>query len=180
MRFYDQMVMIANGLWYSAQEGLHFGFQMLGNALFWIPRAVWPSKPIDTGVQIGQAMGVSNTNLSSPLWIEFYIDFGWVAVIVGFAAVGYFSLRADRIFSTANAAFTGRIGALQVLVPLIAGYQFILLRGPLLQSMGRLAVIVLIVWLLFPAVRDAAKPKEKDKWDGKVTPTPQPAPAPAD
>lgn len=145
---YDQLVMIANGLWYVDERGLHLGSQMLGNFLFFIPRSIWPTKPMDTGVEIGLAMGVSNVNLSSPLWIELYTDLGIIAVALGFLAVGYGSWRGDNAFFAMNVQRI-RNSAAMVIVPVIAGYEFILLRGPLLQASGRLAVMVLLIWFLF-------------------------------
>lgn len=155
---YDQMVMITNGLWYVDATGFHLGSQMLGNFLFWVPRSIWTDKPIDTGVEIGVAMQSVNVNLSSPLWIELYVDLGLLAVILGFLLVGYLSRRGDQAFLSANGNLGAGFGALSALVPLIAGYQFILLRGPLLQSMGRLAVMLLLVWFLFSRIK---KPRER-------------------
>ncbi len=146
---FDQMVMIANGIWYADNSGFHYGSQMLGNFLFWVPRSIWPEKPIDTGVEIGTAMAQVNVNLSSPLWIELYVDLAIPGVVVGFILLGLLSRRADGFFVISNRGFFTSVSALQVLVPLIAGYQFILLRGPLLQSMGRLAVMLALVWFIF-------------------------------
>lgn len=150
---YDQMVMIANGLWYVDDRGHHFGMQMIGNLLFWVPRAIWPDKPIDTGIEIGTAMGASNVNLSSPVWIELYLDFGILGAVAGLALLGYWSRRLDTRFIVETLTKPVTYTAIGVLVPLIAGYQFILLRGPLLQSMGRIAVMALIVWFLFTSIR---------------------------
>lgn len=150
---YDQMIMIANGLWYVDDQGFHFGEQMLGNVLFWVPRSLWPTKPVDTGVDIGTAMGAVNVNLSSPLWIELFVDFGVLGVILGFALVGYWSRRGDTAFMRQTMALPGGATAVSIIVPIIAGYQFILLRGPLLQSMGRLVTMTLIVLFVFSRVR---------------------------
>jgi oligosaccharide repeat unit polymerase len=158
---YDQMVMTANGVWYTDAVGFHYGEQMLGNLLFWVPRSIWPNKPIDTGVEIGTAMAQVNVNLSSPLWIEFFIDLGIPGVIIGFALFGFLSRRADGFFEISNAGFFTSPSALQVLVPLLAGYQFILLRGPLLQSMGRLAVMLLLIWFIFARIRVQSAPAPK-------------------
>lgn len=46
---YDQTTMAANGVTYADQNGHTYGYQMLGAATFWVPRSIWPSKPIDTG-----------------------------------------------------------------------------------------------------------------------------------
>jgi hypothetical protein len=151
---YDQSIMTANGIWYVEHAGHTFGRQLLGDALFAVPRAVWPDKPQDTGVLIGEAIRSFNTNLSSPLFLEFYVDFGWVGVVVGMAAVGWASGRGDRLFARRVDRFRDRIYVTDLLLPLLAGYSFILLRGPLLQSMSRLAVMVACCSLLAVAVSE--------------------------
>jgi hypothetical protein len=152
---YDQMVMIANGLWYVDERGFHLGYQMLGNLAFWIPRQIWPDKPLDTGVEIGQAMQAINVNLSSPLWIEAFVDAGVIGTVLVFLAAGFASRRADTVFLSITRS--GRIGAVSVLLPMLAGYQFILLRGPLLQAMGRLAVMLLLTGFLLSRIGSTAK-----------------------
>ncbi len=68
---------------------------MLGTLLFWMPRSVWPDKPLDTGVMLAEYKEYGFTNLSSPLWGEFFIDFGWVGLVAGMLLVGYWARRLD-------------------------------------------------------------------------------------
>lgn len=143
---YDQFTMLANTVSYVSQIGLSGGQQMLGVALFWVPRSAWPGKPLDTGVAIGQWMQQTNVNLSSPLWAEFYVNFGYVGVVLGFLLVGRASAQADARYWASHV--TGREPSLTAFFAVLAGYEFILLRGSLLQAMGRLAILLLTVILL--------------------------------
>lgn len=145
---YDQTAMFANGIEFVANEGHTLGQQTMGALLFWVPRQLWPGKPVDTGVLIGEWMRSVNTNLSAPLWLEAWIDLGAIFVIVVFCLVGYFSARGDRAYAR-HTLLQPRAGAvMSVAVPLIAGYEFILLRGSLLQAMGRVAVAAACIWFL--------------------------------
>lgn len=137
---YDQTAMFANGVQYVADQGHTLGGQALGALFFWVPRQIWPGKPLDTGVELGEWMQMVNTNLSAPLWLEAFIDFGGVAVVALLAAVGYASARADRAYARYTQVVTRPGAVMAIVVPLIAGYEFILLRGSLLQAMGRVAV----------------------------------------
>jgi len=150
LKDYDQISMIANGIWWIDARGGHtMGRQVLGDVMFWYPRSSWPEKPVDTGVAIGRAMQLSQTNLSSPLWIESWVDFGVVGTAFALSAWGYFARRVDRAFiQWLRFAPKGAIGAASIGAPVVAGYEFILLRGPLLQSMGRIAVFVVVVLTL--------------------------------
>ncbi|MBO9568552.1 MAG: hypothetical protein J7503_06975 [Cellulomonas iranensis] len=151
MKDFDQMVMVANTVTYTqVGEGHTGGRQLLGAVLFFVPRQVWPGKAQDTGVLVGEWMGTVNTNLSSPWWAELWVDGGWVAVVLGSAALGLAAARADRRYLVALRR--ARVSdPVLVVVPVVAGYAFILLRGSLLQAMGRLAILaacglVLVLW----------------------------------
>ncbi|MFE9697339.1 hypothetical protein [Streptomyces sp. NPDC006270] len=146
---YDQMVMFANTISWVDTRGHTYGRQLAGSALFFVPRAVWSGKPEDTGVRVGQWMGLRMTNLSAPLWTEFWVDFGAGGVIGGLAVVGYGAARTDRRYALAvTRAGPGPGSVLAVAAPLVAGYTFILLRGPLLQAAGKLAIAALCLLLI--------------------------------
>ncbi|QDC15941.1 hypothetical protein [Rhodococcus ruber] len=139
---YDQLTMTANGIWMVDGIGHTLGRQLAGSLLFWVPRSLWPEKPQDTGVAIGEAMAVPNTNLSSPLWLEAWIDFGLLGVAIVLCGAGLIARGLDYSYDLHRHCRPYYLSCTTVLVPLVAGYTFILLRGPLLQSMGRFAVIL--------------------------------------
>lgn len=159
---YDQVGMFANTVTYvEAGAGHSYGRQLAGTALFFVPRSVWTGKPHDPGTRVGTWMGMPYPNLSSPLWAELWLDFGPFGMALGFAAVGYGASRADRRYArrtgeeSARTAAAGPPGSragpgsvAAVVVPLVAGYSFILLRGSLLQGMGRVAIAALCVLLV--------------------------------
>lgn len=156
---YDQSVMTANGVWYADTFGHTFGQQLLGPLLFWVPRSLWPDKPLDTGVLIGQQLpSAGTTNLSSPLWIEVFLDFGFVGVAVAFFALGFGARRLDARFASLLATQQPQTYVLQLLLPFIAGYSLILLRGPLLQAMSRLSIILAVCWFIGTKVRQGSAP----------------------
>ncbi|MCE7081309.1 O-antigen polysaccharide polymerase Wzy family protein [Streptomyces sp. ST2-7A] len=138
---YDQVPMIANTITYAEDGNGHtYGKQLSGSLLFFVPRSLWSDKPVDTGVRVGEWMGTTNTNLSAPLWAELWLDFGPLGMSLGFLALGYAAARTDRRYvqRTVDDPSPGNIPA--IVVPVIAGYSFILLRGPLLQATGRIAI----------------------------------------
>jgi hypothetical protein len=138
---YDQLNMTANGIWWVETYGFTWGKQLLGSLFFWIPRSAWPNKARDTGVEIGIAMHSTNTNLSSPLPIEFWVDFGWIGVLLAFIAIGFQTAKWDLAFGQSISKDRRFVNVTDLLIPLLAGYTFILMRGPLLQSLSRLVVM---------------------------------------
>ncbi|MFE7354054.1 hypothetical protein ACFU8Q_12820 [Streptomyces sp. NPDC057543] len=146
---YDQAVMFANTIAWVDTRGHTYGRQLTASALFFVPRSVWSGKPEDTGVRVGQWMGMNMTNLSAPLWTELWVDFGAPGMVGAFALIGYAAARTDRRYARAvSRDGPGPGSVLAIAAPLIAGYSFILLRGPLLQSVGKLAVAALCLLLV--------------------------------
>ena len=146
---YDQMTMTANGVWYANVFGHTNGSQLLSDVLFFIPHTVWSGRATDTGVLIGTAIESGNTNLSTPLWLEFWLDFSWLGLVIGMFLFGWISARWDYLFVQLRRRQRSSLPALlDLALPLFAGYQFILLRGPILQAMGRLGVMVVLLAII--------------------------------
>ncbi|MGV9252243.1 hypothetical protein [Streptomyces sp. NPDC003697] len=148
LKDYDQMAMFANTITYAdAGNGHTYGRQLTGAVLFFVPRSVWTAKPQDTGVTVSEWMAATNTNRSSPLWAELWLDFGPVGMVAGFGLTGWVAARVDRRYAH-GVLRAGPVSVLTLAVPLVAGYSFILLRGPLLQASGRIAIGVLCLALI--------------------------------
>jgi len=60
-----------------------------------IPRIFWPGKPISAGFDLPSEIGMKDVSLSTSIIGEWYISWGWVAVVFG----GWFH---GRLASTAN------------------------------------------------------------------------------
>ncbi|WP_146363574.1 hypothetical protein [Arthrobacter yangruifuii] len=145
---YDQFTMLANTVGYTADHGFSWGMQALGPLLFWVPRVGWADKPYDTGVEVGIWMNNANLNLSAPLWAEAWINFGLVGVMLVFIGLGVLAHRLDTGYR-ADVLGMGSVGYLGISI--FAGYLFILMRGSLLQSMGRLMILAVSILILTTA-----------------------------
>lgn len=120
------------------------GKQILGALGFFIPRSYWPDKPLGTGSLITEHLGVPLSNVSSPLWVEAYVDGGLIAVVVVFAALGYVMTRASHIYVLNQYP----LSYVRIMVPLVAAYSLIVLRGSLLTAMGPLMLLLALGWLV--------------------------------
>lgn len=139
---YDAFWQIGNAYSYALDGLVQFGQQTLGSLFFWLPRAIWADKPVDTGILLAQYRGYSFDNLSAPLWAEFLVNGGIPVLVIGFLCVGYLLRDMDRRLLPAftQARFWAIVGAV------FPVYMTILLRGSLLQATG--AVFVAIGCLL--------------------------------
>ncbi|KQV83778.1 hypothetical protein [Rhizobium sp. Root1220] len=104
-----------------------WGEKLAAVILFFVPRSIWPGKPVVGGLDIGNelfAAGMYGTpNLSFFLGYDFYMDCGFAGVLVGGVAAAF----------VLNAAIRARLGIffqLRVLHFVIASSLPILLRGP--------------------------------------------------
>lgn len=57
-----------------------------------IPRVFWPGKPVDAGIDFSAAVGMRDVSLSTSIIGEWYLTWGWIAVIIG----GWFHGRLAR------------------------------------------------------------------------------------
>ena len=149
---YDGFEQVINSVDYVDRNGLGFGRHLLGTALFWFPRSVWPDKPVPSGQLIADYRGAENLNLSLPLWGEFYLDGHIAAVVVGFVIYGLLVGAAEAQYLQTNFS---RPTFATLFVPVFSAYQFFLLRGSLLSATAYLTPIVLCI--LFCTTRSAGE-----------------------
>lgn len=141
---FDAFGQLTNTLLYLQTRGATDGQQFLGVVLFWVPRSIWPTKPVDTGILLANSRNYSFTNLSAPLQAELMINGSWMALIVGMFALGWFARRADVKIQNALAVSRSP-GVLGCILP---GYMFLILRGSLLQAMAYFTVILVAGWFV--------------------------------
>lgn len=103
-----------------------YGVNFLGVLFFFVPREIWPQKPLPSGVVVSDALGYPYTNVSSPLPAEGYVSLGWVGLIITMAGfgiiIGWIEWRIVRGL-TSPEGFAGYC--------LLAGYATIIMRGSL-------------------------------------------------
>lgn len=140
---FDAFGQLLNTITYVDSHGITWGNQLLGVLLFWVPRSMWPGKPIDTGILLAEDRGYWFTNISAPLPAELYINGGWFALAAGMLVIGFYLRRWDD----RNELRLQETGVPSILGCVIPFYLVLLLRGSLLQAAANLGVI-LFVWFL--------------------------------
>ena len=62
----------------------YVGFQQLiFTAVRPVPRVFWPGKPVDPGFDLPSIVGLKGVSLSTSIIGEWYLSFGWIAVVLG-------------------------------------------------------------------------------------------------
>lgn len=96
---FDAYTMLLYTVQYVSDFGYTFGYQLAGTIGFFILRILWESKPIGTGNFIIDSLSVPvNGNVSAPLFAEFYINFGYLGVILLSAFCGCLFHTLDRMY----------------------------------------------------------------------------------
>lgn len=127
---------------YTNTYGVVWGRQFLGALFFWVPRSIWPDKPIGSGAQVGTDLGMSFTNISAPLWAEAYLNFGMLGVLAVFFILGW-------VLRTISTAFLDRGGMMMIFGSFFVGFQLFLLRGDLMSSFTFLTPFLVFAILIF-------------------------------
>jgi oligosaccharide repeat unit polymerase len=148
---FDAFPQLAQTIEWVQVNGLQLGHQLAGSLGFFVPRSIWADKAVDTGTLLGASAGLGNVNLSAPLWAEGYIDFGLLGTVLYLGVLGYvFARISARLgFGPASIGFSCFLGV----------YQFVLLRGSLLQSMGvSVAICLMLLITIRRRVPEASVP----------------------
>jgi hypothetical protein len=153
---YDAFWQIANAYSYVLDGLVQVLRQAFGSVFFWVPRAIWADKPVDTSILLANYRGYSFTNLSAPLWAEFLVNGGIPMLVIGFVLTGYFLRAMDiRLLPAFSAA-----GYWAIVGAIFPVYMTILLRGSLLQATGAVAIALLCLLVVrSPEGRTAGAPR---------------------
>jgi len=152
---FDGFQQIVNITLYINDNGLELGRNLLSTALFFVPRAIW-NKAEPLGNATAKYMGYFFTNICSPIYGEFYADFGLFSLVTGMGILGV----AVRLFDEHYDMLvnTGRTGVGVLLSSTLAGYFIIILRGSLLGVLPSIATLLGVLFVL-SWIAGAAKPK---------------------
>lgn len=93
----DNFLRLAQVIQIVPAEHPHVGFQQIWFTLVRpIPRVLWPGKPIDPGFDLPSIVGMKGVSLSTSVIGEWYLTWGWLAVIFG----GWLHGRLARTINT--------------------------------------------------------------------------------
>ncbi|OGP75345.1 MAG: hypothetical protein A2W09_07240 [Deltaproteobacteria bacterium RBG_16_50_11] len=141
---YDSFQQILNTTEYVEDKGISFGKQMFGTIMFWVPRNLWSSKPVPSGMVVAEHKGYEYTNLSLPLWGEAYMDGGIPGVILVFVIYGYIISTIEKLYLK---SYLHGTNFLNIFVPVYAAYQFFLLRGTLMSAFAYFIPLVIFIYI---------------------------------
>lgn len=128
---------------YVDEAGPTWGRQFLGVALFWVPRNLWPSKPVGSGYEIAVHMGFLQKNIASPLPAEALINLGWLGIPILALLFGATLGHLDGVYHRRSRWRRREPRVIDALYPFWLGMVLFVTRGDLLSSFAYLAGITL-------------------------------------
>ena len=161
---YDAYAMIIRSIRHISSNGITWGFQLLGNILFFIPRSIWTSKPIGTGAMIMTELNADFTNVSAPLPAEGIVNFGYFGMLLFAIVLGVVVKKFDDYywfdFDNKNKGF---FSSLDVFYCYFVSLLFFILRGDLMSSTAYTAAYFVVCYLLSHVYFQSARIDLPDK-----------------
>ena len=130
---------------------ISWGRQLLGVLLFWVPRTIWPSKPIGSGHYIAEELSMSFHNISANFFAEGYINFGFLGIILFVVFLAWFTARMDNIYW--EVVHEKQNNFFRVIYYLMLGMLFFIMRGDLLSSFAFTVGIILSILFTFKVTK---------------------------
>lgn len=142
---YDAYTMLTLAIDHVSTNGVTWMRQLVGVALFWVPRAIWKNKPVGSGYFIADNLGWTFKNLSCPLPGEAYINLGVIGVLLGGILIGKIMKFLDSCYWYQNNKDDGQIS---VLYPVTMIMFFFMCRGDLLSSTAYMVAYTVVGFIM--------------------------------
>lgn len=123
------------------------GRQLLGTLLFFVPRSLWPTKPLGSGYELANLQSLSFKNISMPIFGEGYVNFGVLGAIA-------FTIITALIFRRLDSTYKeGTPGLCSLIYLILIGSCIFLLRGALMPALAALCAYILAAIIVYLPVR---------------------------
>lgn len=117
------------------QDFVTYGYQLLGNLFFFVPRSLWESKPSGTGYTLANNLNLDFANISANYYAEGYANFGFIGMFLFSIILGALIRHSDQKLILKLSAGIGK----DYIVPaylISIGFLFFIMRGDLLSSLS--------------------------------------------
>ena len=134
---------------YLSQFGCTYGSQLIGAMLFFIPRSIWPSKPVPSGELVFSSLNYHFTDIAFPLPFEGVLNLGWSGLPVFALCYGLVVRIVDSHYWKSRESYFGDVpSTLLLYYPFLLCLTFYMLRGAMMTTFtyvfGDLAVMALL------------------------------------
>lgn len=114
------------------EEIITYGRQLLGVVLFWLPRSIWPDKPVGSGFLLANKLRFTWENVSANYFAEGFINFGHLGILLFIIILAFVTAKCDNFYW--SVLIKQKNNFLKIFYLVILGMLFFILRGDLLSS----------------------------------------------
>lgn len=141
---FDGFQSISIAVLYVQENGYQLGYQILNAFVSFVPRALWADKPRHSGALVSSYYGAEMDNLSMPFPGEFFLDFGFLGVVVMAYVAGriYKKLNYAVLYSTSNSYF------IYLAAVTMGANSLFLQRGALIAALEFLLTICIVQYFV--------------------------------
>lgn len=142
---YDAWSNFMAAIKYSEINSITYGRQLIGVLLFWVPRTMWPSKPLGSGAFVAENMLMTRynmwfSNISMPFPGEGFINFGVIGIILFAFILSLVSKLTDEFY---------KYNDLRLILSLYVSFHMVfMLRGDLMSSFAYLVGNLLAIFFV--------------------------------
>lgn len=162
---YDAWSSMCRVMQYTDAHGITAGRQLMGVALFFVPRSVWPSKPIGSGAFLFNELNLGFNNVACTFLAEGYINFGILGSVVFAALIALIIARYDGWYWRRGGRLRFTLPRLFYFVAI--GMLFFILRGDLLSSFAYTAGfgVIFMLWqaLFFWRLKSPTEREQRER-----------------
>lgn len=135
-----------------ANDIISYGYQLLGSILFWVPRSIWPTKPVGSGAFLSEEVNLDWSNISCCFFAEGYINFGFLGILIFTIFISWFCASFDKTYWDINMPNNKNNCFFELIYFLLLGLTFFIMRGDLMSSfaftLGFIFSVLFIYYLL--------------------------------
>ena len=127
-----------------------FGRQLMGALLFFVPRKIWPTKPIGSGATLAAEQDAFS-NISMPYFGEGYINFGLLGIFLFTVFLAFITAYLDRNYWKSGDPRVKTWFTPYYLV--FVGAALFIMRGDLMSSFAYTFATLFDVWIVMKITR---------------------------
>lgn len=127
-----------------------WGSQLLGVLFFWVPRSVWPTKPVGSGYLLAHELHFSWDNVSANYFAEGYINFGFGGIFLFILFLSFVTAILDNIYW--ERLIDSKNNFFRAAYLLLLGMLFFVMRGDLLSSTAFTVGFMFSIFIVFVIV----------------------------
>lgn len=147
---YDAYQLVMLAVKFAKEHGVLYGTNIISAILCIIPRSIFTKKLNPSGQIIGTYFNFKFTNISCPLFAEFYIAGGMFLVIIGTICFAYINKFIEAKTRNDNILFNG-------IYSISVGIVISIMRGALLPTMSIYMCLIIVYCMVYAICRLSQK-----------------------